>query len=153
MTDKPFTLNRSLALLFVIVFSQLGCSKPGPELSVSALQVIAPAPGRKASVAYMAIHNQGDTQAVLTDISSPHFARVELHQTVLKEGIARMEALGTVTINANSSTDFVPGGRHVMLFEPTRLLKPGDEVSLQFQFESGAIVIASSPLATRISVD
>jgi hypothetical protein len=72
---------------------------------------------------------------------------------VLKGGVARMQALGAVTIDANGSTDFVPGGRHVMLLDPTRALKPGDEVTLQFHFESGAILIVASPLQTRISVD
>jgi copper(I)-binding protein len=146
-------INRSLTLLLLIAISQLSCTESGPVLSVSQLQVIAPAPGRKASVAYMTIHNQGGAPAVLTGISSSQFARVELHQTVLKGGVARMQALGAVTIDANSSTDFVPGGRHVMLLDPTRALKPGDEVSLQFHFESGAILIVASPLRTRISVD
>ena len=146
-------INRSLTLLLLIAISQLSCTESGPVLSVSQLQLIAPAPGRKASVAYMTIHNQGGTPAVLTGISSSRFARVELHQTVLKDGVARMQALGAVTIDANSSTDFAPGGRHVMLLDPTRALKPGDEVTLQFHFESGAILIVASPLKTRISVD
>ena len=151
--QKTTTIKYSWPLLLVLLISVLGCSESGPVLSVSQLQVIAPAPGRTASVAYMAIHNQGDIPDVLTGISSSQFARIELHQTVLKDGVARMQALGDVTIDANSSTDFEPGGRHVMLFEPTRLLMPGDEVSLQFHFESGAILIVASPLKTRISVD
>lgn len=146
-------INRSLTLLLLIAISQLSCTESGPVLSVSHLQVIAPAPGRTATVAYMTIHNQGGIPAVLTGISSSLFARVELHQTVLKDGVARMQALGAVTIDTNSGIDFAPGGRHVMLLDPNRALKPGDEVTLQFHFESGAILIVASPLKTRISVD
>ena len=144
---------KSLLLLLVFLISVLGCGESRPELAINDLQVVAAAPGRKATVAYLSINNQGGSPAVLTGASSPQFKRVEFHETVVNDGIARMQALSAVTIDANRSIEFAPGARHLMLLEPVKLLLPGDEVTLQFYFESGAIVVAASPLATRIKLD
>jgi copper(I)-binding protein len=147
-------MNKSIFLIFLLMFLALpGCSESGPTLSISNLQVVASAPAQKPGVAYMAIHNQGHSDVVLVAVSSPQFARIEMHQTVLKDGVARMQSLASVTIEANSNVNFAPGGRHMMLFEPTQGLIPGAEISLQFEFESGEMLMVTSKLATRISVD
>ena len=151
--DKIITMNKSLAMLMVIGISVLGCGESGPDLAISNIQVVAPAPGRTASVAYLTVHNQGGKPAALTSVSSLQFARIEMHQTDLKDGVARMQALDTVIVDAKGKVDFVPGGRHLMLFEPTAGLMPGKNISLAFHFDTGAILTVESPLKTRIKTD
>lgn len=152
-SGKITTMNKSLAMLMVIGISVLGCGGSGPDLAISDIQVVAPAPGRTASVGYLTVHNQGGKPAALTSVSSLQFARIEMHQTVLKDGVARMQALDTVIVNAKGKVDFVPGGRHLMLFEPTIGLIPGKNISLAFHFDTGAILTVESPLKTRIKTD
>ena len=130
-----------------------GCGESGPTLSVSDVQVVAPAPGRKASVAYLTIHNNDGNPVDLTSISSPQFGRVELHETTLENGIARMRALASISVDANASIELAPGGKHVMLFEPVTALLPGSSVSLQLKFASEATLIVQTPLKTRLSID
>lgn len=129
------------------------CSKSGPALSVSDVQVVAPAPGRKASVAYLTIHNKSSDSVDLISISSPQFGRVELHETTLENGIARMRALQSISVDADASIELAPGGKHVMLFEPVKALLPGSSVSLHLNFASEATLIVQAPLKTRLSID
>ena len=147
-------MYKSISLIILLMLHALpGCSESGPALSILKLQVVASAPALKPGVAYMTIRNQGRSDVVLVAVSSPQFARIEMHQTVLNDGVARMQSLASVTIEANNKVDFAPGGRHIMLSEPTQGLIPGAEVSLQFQFASGEMLMVTSKLATRISVN
>jgi copper(I)-binding protein len=146
-------MNKYCLILLIGLVSLNGCSDPGPAISISQLQVVAPAPGRRPSVAYMTISNRGQTDVELTSVSSSQFALVEMHETVLKDGVARMKALSGVTISANNSVEFAPSGKHLMLFEPTKGLTPGTEISLEFAFASGEILVISSLLKTRIPID
>ena len=146
-------MNRSILISLLTLFALTGCSEPGPAVAISNLQVVASAPARKPGVAYMTIRNQGRSDVTLVAVSSPQFARIEMHQTVLNDGVARMQSLASVTIEANSNVDFAPGGRHMMLFDPTQGLIPGAEVSLQLQFESGEMLMVTSKLATQISIN
>ena len=150
---KPPHINKFSPMLLLTAFSIVGCGESGPELSVAEVQIVAPAPGRSASVAYMTITNRGGTPAVLMRISSKQYATVELHETVLVNGVARMQALDYITIDANGSTGLAPGGKHVMLFEPSQAWLPDNNISLQLHFESGAILMVSAPISTRIDVN
>ena len=130
-----------------------GCSEAGPAMSVSDVHVIAPAPGRKTSVAYFTIHNRGNNAVVLNGVTSPQFGRVELHETVLEMGIARMRPLTSLKVDARSSVELAPGGKHLMLSEPVKALLPDDPVLLHLQFASEAALIVQTPLKTRHSID
>ena len=106
------------------------------ELSSHPIQVIAPAPGREASVAYFTIHNRGSNAVVLNGVTSPQFGRVEMHETVLEMGIARMRLLNSLKVDARSSVELAAGGKHLMLSEPVKVLLLDNPVSLHLQFAS-----------------
>ena len=130
-----------------------GCGEPGPSLAVTRLQIIAPLPGLKMSVAYMTIHNNAGNPATLTHISSPQFARVNLHETVVENGVASMQPLTSLTLDPQSSVEFSPGGKHVMLSEKTTGLVPGEGVTLHLHFASNDLLIVEAPLMQRMSVN
>ena len=130
-----------------------GCSESGPAMSVSGVQVIAPAPGRKASVAYFTIHNRGSNAVVLNGVTSPQFGRVEMHETVLEMGIARMRPLASLKVDARSSVELAAGGKHLMLSEPVKVLLPDSPVSLHLQFASEFSLIVQTLIKTRHSID
>lgn len=141
---------RRIALAICIV-TLAGCGKSGPGLTVTDVQIVAPAPGRAASVAYLTIHNDGDP-AILTTVSSPFFARAELHETRLTEGVARMQRVTSVDIATGEAMRFEPGGKHIMLFDPASAPLPGKNVALHLEFASGEMLIVDAPLATRVDV-
>jgi hypothetical protein len=83
---------------------------------------------------YFEIDNGTSAPVTLTQVSSTDFARIELHRTIIKNGMARMMPAGSVTIAAQSRLEFAPGGYHLMLFHPARPLRAGDTVRLAFHF-------------------
>lgn len=142
VTAWPMPILAALALA--------GCSgDQGPPLSASGVEIIAPLPGRTASVAYMTLTNHGDRAVVVHDVSSPAFREVQMHETVVEADIARMSALPSLTIEAGSSVTFEPGGKHLMLLDPRRGLTPGQDVVLELRYDDGGILLLTSRLATR----
>jgi hypothetical protein len=71
----------------------------------------------------------------LRRVTSPEFARVEMHTTLIDDGLARMMALDSLTIAERSGLTFAPGGPHLMLMEPVSALSVGDVVTLEFHFD------------------
>ena len=140
-------------ILLALITSLAACGDPGPALSVSNVQIVAPAPGRSASVAYMIVNNNTGDPVSITGISSPQFGRAEFHETVITEGIARMQPMSDVSVDADSQLVFEPGARHIMLLDPTGGLVPGKTVSVQLQFGAGELLLIDAPLSTRTHPD
>lgn len=121
----------------------------GPVLSGSDLVIYAPLPGRTTSVAYLTLQNHSNNAVVLHRARSKNFARVEMHETVITDGVARMSALGSLKIDATSSVVFAAGGRHFMFLEPIVALGPGDPVSLELHYGDGGLLLLHAPLSAR----
>jgi periplasmic copper chaperone A len=101
------------------------------------------APGVPVGVAYLTITNNGPTEEVLLGARSPAAARVELHQTIVSEGMARMRPLPRIAISPGATVRIAPGGIHFMLFDLAAPLALGAEVPLILIFrEAGEIEVA-----------
>lgn len=121
-----------------------------PMLSVDNVRVFAPLPGRSESVAYLDLHNPGDSPVSLVGVSSNDFASAEIHQTSIEDGISRMERLSAASIDANSGLSFSPGAIHIMLLDPRRALLPGSTVQLELRFDNGTVLLLDAPVQTRL---
>ena len=105
------------------------------------------------SAGYLAIENSGPKADRLVAITSPDFARVEMHDTVSEGGMKKMVKLDGVDIAAGSTLEFTPGGKHLMLFDPTKPLKNGDSVKMTLTFaqlgpmEANFVVLDEIPRA------
>ena len=67
-------------------------------------------------------------------VASPVFKRVEMHDSVADGGMKKMVKLDTLELPAKSSVKFTPGGKHLMLFDPTKVLKAGELIKVTFVF-------------------
>jgi copper(I)-binding protein len=142
---------RRLVLLVLFAAILGACeSDREPMLSVENVRVFAPLPGRSESVAYLDLHNPGDSAVSLVGVSSNDFASAEIHATSVEGGIARMEMLSAVNIDANSSLVFAPGAMHIMLLEPRRALLPGAKVQIELRFDNGSVLLLDAPVLTRM---
>ena len=147
-------MKRLVILLLAFAFINIGaCSKPGPSLLISGVQIVAPAPGRSMASAYLTIQNRSDEPVTISGISSPQFRSVELHETVIENGIASMRPVPARTIEPNSTLILSPGGLHLMLAEPTSVFLPGTRVSLRIDFAQGDMLLVDSPLQTRVQIE
>lgn len=124
-----------------------------PPLTVSELQIYAPLPGQSMSVAYFVLE-AGPAAVTLGEVSSPDFAAVEMHATVIDRGVAEMLPLDAVTVAEHSAVTFAQGGNHLMLREPLEAVEPGDAVTLQFRYQAAGRdtvdrLEVTAPLASR----
>lgn len=135
-------MRRFLPLLLSIV---AGCSSNDAPLVATDVVVNALPPGMKMTAGYLTLHNNTSEAITITGVSSPQFGAVEMHETVTRDGISRMAALGQVTIPAGGSVSFEPGAKHLMLMQPA-----GEFVSVSLAFYSGPnLVLAVDAAVSR----
>lgn len=103
-------------------------------------------PGMQMLAGYMIVENNTNQELVLTGASSPAFGMIELHHTVIENGMARMMQQKSITIQANSKFVFKPKSYHLMLKQPKRLLKEGDKVRITLEFSNSRNVSAIFPV-------
>ncbi len=69
----------------------------------------APVPVR---AGYVTIHNSGTKAVRIAEIRSETFTSVEIHQTLMQDGMMRMEPVVNLTIAAGETVQLAPGGLH-----------------------------------------
>ena len=89
-------------------------------------------PGATMMAGYATVKNSNTKARTLRDVSGKDFEAIEVHKTVVENGVSKMVYLETVDVPASGSARFEPGGMHLMLFNPKRALKAGDTLELAF---------------------
>ena len=97
-------------------------------------------PQVKRRAGYVKIDNTGPTDVRLKEVTSPEFGRIEIHHSIVENGIAKMLYRRSVTIPANGHLSFSPGGYHLMFFNARKPLEEGASVPLTFTFNNGVII-------------
>ncbi len=99
-----------------------------------------PAPAGENGAVYFTIVNTGSTDTLLsvqTDVADT----VELHMSMAHDGAMQMQMQHEIAI-PKGTTEFRPGGYHVMLLGLRRELKPGDSFPLALNFKrAGKIIV------------
>jgi copper(I)-binding protein len=85
---------------------------------------------------YMQLMNHDANTATIVSISSDAFKKVEIHNTINKDGVMSMHPIKNLVLEANGMVSLKPGSMHLMLMKPTRELKIGDEVEIMLQFDN-----------------
>jgi copper(I)-binding protein len=92
--------------------------------------------GRPVGVAYLSITNNGRTADALLRASTPLAAAVQIHETTVADGMARMRPLDEVPIAPGKTVRIEPGGIHLMLIDLTGPLLKGATVPLTLEFRA-----------------
>jgi periplasmic copper chaperone A len=101
--------------------------------------------GMSMGVAYLSITNNGAEPDVLIGASSAAAASVQIHQTTISEGMARMRPLAEVKIAPGATVKIEPGGIHLMLVDLHEPLQPGKSVPLTLEFRhAGKVTVQLS---------
>jgi len=101
------------------------------------------APGMSMGVAYFTLVNDTGVDDVLVSASTPVAARVEMHETAIEDGMARMRPLAEIRVPARGRVDVAPGGIHLMLVELSQPMPDGSRAPLTLEFRN----------AGKISID
>lgn len=92
-------------------------------------------PGAKATAGYFTLTNHSQQAIELAGVSSTAFAKVEIHEHVMKDGMMLMQQVTkNIVIEPHQSVSFAPGGYHLMLFTPSQKIRKGTQVALDFTF-------------------
>ncbi len=131
------------ALVFTVLFLLTACSSDAPPLVASDVVVKRPMPGMQMSAGYLTLRNNSRDDIMIDRVTSPQFGSVEMHETVIENGVAKMVALGPVVLPAGSAVEFEPGGKHLMLMRPVE-----DLGTVTLEFHSAGTVVLSVSVAT-----
>ena len=93
---------------------------------------------------YLTLENASDQPAILTKASSPACGMLMLHKTVRSGGMEKMVAVPSITVPANGSFSFSPGGYHLMCMQPK--MAPGETVPVTLSFAGGTELTVSFPV-------
>lgn len=100
----------------------------------------ASAPTARTGAAYMRIESAPGAKDRLLGARSPVAEVVEVHETTVTDGIARMRRVSEIGIAPDHPVDLAPGGMHMMLIGLKGPLKEGDLFSLILTFEKAGEV-------------
>lgn len=89
-------------------------------------------------VAYLTIKNPGNAAIEITRAESNSYSSIEFHETDYADGMARMLRHDSLTIPANGELQLKRGGQHLMLFNPTKHFKAGEEIEVTFTLKDGS---------------
>lgn len=92
-------------------------------------------PSAKALAAYMVITNSGKESVQLKGADCSEFESVEVHRSMMENGMMHMMALESLAIAPGTSALLEPGGYHLMLIEPRKHFQAGDQVQVRLHFD------------------
>jgi periplasmic copper chaperone A len=134
MVNQRFLIVLALAASFL----PAAMSADGPTVRVHHVWVREAPPGVDVMAGYFVLENLTGKSLALTDVSSPDFGSVMMHESMVKEGQESMQEVAKIEIPARGSVEFKPGGYHLMLMQPKKNLFSGDMVTLMLKFSDGS---------------
>ena len=117
------------ALTLTLILAIAACTAESVPLVANDVSIRGPMPGMQMAAGYLTLTNNTPQSIIITRVSSPQFEAVEMHESVLEDGVSRMYALGSLTVPPHRSVRFEPGGKHLMLMRPVADV---EQVTLEF---------------------
>ncbi len=83
---------------------------------------------------YMQIKNSSLLEHEIIALQSDAFDSVEMHETLMHDGMMKMEQQKSIVIPSKGLIELKPGGKHLMLIKPKQALQIGDRINLTVTF-------------------
>lgn len=96
-------------------------------------------PGARHAAAYLVLAG-GSRADELVAVASPVAATAEVHAVRDAGGVSRMVPEPVLAVPAHAELQLAPGGRHLMLINVRRALRPGERVPLELRFRHAGTV-------------
>ena len=119
---------KRLAVIFLILAAIRVNAEP---LQFQATLIPESPPNASVMAAYFNVSNQDKQDRAIIEIVSPEFEKVEIHQTIINDGVAKMEQLNQIIIPANDTLKLEPGGIHLMLINPKQSYRADEMIILK----------------------
>lgn len=113
----------------------------------------ASAPGAP-SAGFMMVHNQGDSDDVLLDVTGDFAKKLELHRTQQVDGVMKMmHQKEGIVIPAGETVVFKPGSYHLMFMGLTKNFEVGETYTVQLTFEHAGDITVELPVQTMPTME
>ena len=116
------------------------------ELEISEARIKNLPPSVPVRAGYMTIHNPSQNAVSIVAIRSDAFASVEIHLSVMQDGMMRMDRVESLEIAPGSSRQLAPGGLHLMMMQPVEATRPGEIIEIILQLDDGS----EQPLTMKV---
>jgi periplasmic copper chaperone A len=144
---KKFT---SLNILFLMISSMLVCISSsafaGGNVKIEGPWIREAPPHAAVLAGYLTIDNPSAKMVKLVHATSPAFGKIEMHRSVMKNGMMHMIKQASIRVPAKGKVKLAPDGYHLMLMKPKRELKAGDKVSMTLKFSNGVKTTINVPV-------
>lgn len=137
---------RALLLFALIIVAGCG-SDTQPPLIANDVVITRPMPGMNMSAAYLSLTNSSERTIQISRVTSDQFESVQLHETRIEDGVARMRAIPVLEIPAGATVTLKRGGKHLMLMRPTGA---SETVSLEFLDGDSLVLTVAATYEPRI---
>jgi copper(I)-binding protein len=137
-------------LTITLILLLMGCdSLKTSDVIFNDLTVYAPRAGNRVTAGFTDIINNSSDTITINSISSPQFNIVEIHETIMNNGIASMIKINTLTIPEKQSVSLKPGGKHLMLIDPVKRINEGEEITLIIELSSNETMTLKTTAVSR----
>jgi copper(I)-binding protein len=103
-------------------------------------------PGMAMLAGFMIIRNYGKEARSITAAEGPDYDHVELHRSMMKDGMARMIPQESIPVPPGGSVALKPGDYHLMLMQPKRPLVAGDSSEITLILDDGSRLTVNAPV-------
>lgn len=117
-----------LALSGIVFCAKLYAGEPA--LDINGAWIREAPPNASVLAAFMALRNTGSEPLTITAARSPLCKRIEIHRTVMHEGIAHMQRMERLVVEAGDTVVLRPGGYHLMLFMSSTPPREGEQIPI-----------------------
>ncbi|RVT39929.1 copper chaperone PCu(A)C [Sphingobium algorifonticola] len=133
-----------LALIVLVLVPQFlaACADPPPLFVDQAWIRVSPNKDTP-SAGYFVVHG-GEAAVELRGVMTDRALRVEMHESVEKDGKMTMQPIDSVAVAANTQVAFAPGGKHIMLWGVNPEAIAQGKVPLTFLFSNGDRIIVDA---------
>ena len=123
---------KRLALITLIFFT-LPCSAASLQITEAWIKNLPMSVPMRAG--YMVISNNQAQTIKIKWLKSEAFARIEIHQSVEKDGLMSMHPVNLLTISSGETVQLAPGGIHLMMMNPLTTLVPGNKIVVTIGYD------------------
>ena len=136
-----------MALLTAVALS--ACQPPATEPVFEEAWIRALPPGVKMTAGFGMLKNETAQSIEFTGFSSPAFRSVSLHETVMVDGVSKMQEVDSLTVASGQAVELAPGGYHFMMMVPKASISPGRTIPLEMTAADGRTFTFDVPVEKR----
>lgn len=147
MSKRILEIAAAVLLTLAAIASSVATAWAGDIVVSGAFARASASPLAKSGAIYMTIANSGAEADRLIAVATPAAHDASLHESVMADGMMKMEDRPALDIPTGSQTVLKPGGFHIMLMGLSAPLKEGESFALTLTFEKAGIIALTVPVA------